>query len=91
MLQFEYDAAKSQANLAKHGMDFETARRLWEDEARLVVPARTDGEPRFALIAAWGGKVWTAVFTHRGSAVRLISVRHAREHEEEAYHHDEGI
>lgn len=34
-LLFEYDPNKSQINLTKHGIDFEQAQRLWEDEKRV--------------------------------------------------------
>jgi hypothetical protein len=30
-MEFEYDERKSQANLAKHGIDFVSAQALWED------------------------------------------------------------
>nr|WP_234837907.1 BrnT family toxin [Sinorhizobium medicae] len=32
-----------------------------------------------------GGKHWTAVFTYRGTAIRIISVRRARKQEIEHY------
>ena len=31
MDELEFDEDKSQANLNKHGMDFEDARELWDD------------------------------------------------------------
>ena len=31
-MQFEFDPAKSLANLAKHGIDFEQAQALWQDQ-----------------------------------------------------------
>lgn len=31
-LRFEYDQRKSDSNEAKHGIDFEEAQRLWDDE-----------------------------------------------------------
>lgn len=43
---FEFDSAKSAANLTKHGIDFEDAQALWEDEDYLEIPARTQDEPR---------------------------------------------
>ena len=33
----EYDPAKSQANLDKHGLDFEAAQALWLDYDRIQV------------------------------------------------------
>lgn len=86
-MEFEYDHKKSGINLRKHGIDFERAKLLWDDEKRLVVPARSSTEPREALIAALDGAYWTAVYTLRGKAIRIISVRRSRNEEVENYHH----
>ena len=86
-MEFEYDHKKNDINLRKHGIDFERAKLLWDDEKRLVVPARSSTEPREALIAALDGVYWTAVYTLRGNAIRIISVRRSRHEEIENYHH----
>ena len=86
-MEFEYDHKKSDINLRKHGIDFERAKLLWDDEKRLVVPARSSTEPREALIATLDGVYWTAVYTLRGNAIRIISVRRSRNEEVENYHH----
>ena len=75
---FEFDSGKSTSNLLKHGIDFEEAQALWNDPELLEIPARTDDEPRYLLIARLKGKHWAAVITYRGHHVRLISVRRAR-------------
>ena len=33
-MEFEYDPAKSAKNLAKHGIDFEAAQRMWTTQRR---------------------------------------------------------
>lgn len=85
MPTFEYDPAKSAANLAKHGIDFETAQALWSDPDRIEIPARTTPEPRTLVVARWRGKLWSAVVTPRPPHVRIISVRRSRPEEEELY------
>jgi uncharacterized DUF497 family protein len=50
MLDFEFDPAKSAANLAKHGIDFYAARSIWSDPRRIEVPARTMDESRWMVI-----------------------------------------
>jgi len=85
-MRFEFDAAKSKANLAKHGTDFEMAQELWRDLDGLVILARHPQELRKLLIAQRNGKLWTAIFTERGDAVRIISVRRARDNERSAYY-----
>ncbi len=47
MDEFEFDEAKSQANLDKHGIDFVAAQELWSDPYLLEVRAKTEDEPRF--------------------------------------------
>ena len=84
-MDFEFDPDKSATNLMKHGIDFLEAQALWEDADRLIVPARTQGEARHMLVGKTGQKHWSAIFTYRGEAVRIISVRRARKEEVDAY------
>ena len=86
-MEFEFDEGKSQINAEKHGIDFTEAQLLWCDENRLVVEARSETEPRYAIIAAHAGKLWTAIFTVREDRIRIISVRRSRHGEEEGYNH----
>lgn len=74
-MELEFDPQKSNRNLAKHGIDFDDAQRLWEDPNLLEIPARTEDEPRFVVIGRIDGKHWSAVMTHRGGDIRIISVR----------------
>ncbi len=87
-MAFEFDPAKSEANRRKHGIDFEAAKALWDDSNFLVAPARSTDEPRFLVIGVIAGRHWSAVITHRGTAIRLISVRRARDEEIERYEGD---
>ena len=84
-MSFEYDRAKSTANKAKHGIDFEDAQALWNDARMLEAPAKTEDEPRFLVIGKIGNNHWAAVCTHRGDNVRIISVRRARKQEIDHY------
>lgn len=43
---FDFDPDKSAANLAKHGIDFETAQALWLDEARVELDTQFVDERR---------------------------------------------
>jgi uncharacterized DUF497 family protein len=85
-MEFEYDPTKSQTNKEKHGIDFDEAQVLWLDEDRVEFPARSDTEDRHALIAIKDEKVWVAFYTMRKAAIRIISVRRARENEEKTYY-----
>lgn len=85
MLEFEFDPAKSAANLAKHGIDFTAAQSIWRDTHRIEVPARTADEPRWVVIGRIDGRCWSAVVTYRDEHVRIISVRRSRESEVAIY------
>ena len=82
---FEFDKNKSESNKRKHGIDFESARKLWEDSNRIEIPARWVDEPRFLLIARLDEDTWSAIFTLRKNRIRIISVRKARDDEKEIY------
>ena len=84
-MPFEYDPKKSQTNQEKHGIKFEEAQALWNDEDRLEIPAKTVDEPRFLLVGKISDKHWSAVITYRGENVRIISVRRSRDEEIELY------
>ena len=84
-MTFEYDPNKSQNNLEKHGIDFEQAQAIWEDESRLEIPARTIDEPRFLVIGMIASICWSAVITYRDDNIRIISVRRSRIEEVEFY------
>lgn len=85
-MKFEFDPAKSRANKRKHGIDFEAAQALWQDDNRLElsVPSVVD-ESRLVVIGMIDAKHWTAVITYRAEIVRLISVRRSRDLEVACY------
>jgi uncharacterized DUF497 family protein len=84
-MEFEYDPNKSASNKIKHGIDFDEAQKLWLDPYALTAPVDKVEEPRFLVVAEYERKLWTAVITLRGSVMRIISVRRAREEEVRNY------
>jgi uncharacterized protein len=82
---FEWDDAKSLANLTKHGIDFDTAQSIWADPHVVEIPARMINEPRWFVIGRLDGRFWSAIFTRRDGVIRLISVRRSRAEEIEIY------
>lgn len=87
-MPFEYDPHKSDSNRAKHGIDFEQAQELWNDEAHLEIPARNLDELRFLVVGKIKSKYWSAVITYRGENIRIISVRRSRDEEIELYENE---
>ena len=84
-MKFEWDKDKSQANKSKHGIDFNAAKKMWNDINRIEIQSPYPLEERHALISKIGKKYYTAIFTYRGNAIRIISVRRSREKEVQLY------
>jgi len=81
----EFDPAKSAANKRRHGIDFAATPALWLDPDRLEIEARSLDEARTQVIGTIAKQVWSAFITVRHDRVRIISVRRARDEEEERY------
>jgi uncharacterized DUF497 family protein len=84
-VEFEFDPAKSAANLEKHGIDFTQAQQLWQDVTRVEIPARTTDEPRWLVIGRIDGKHWSVVVNYRQGRARIISARRSRKEEVALY------
>jgi len=84
-MNFEYDQRKSNSNKDKHGIDFTEAQALWNDDEKIIFPARSIEEERYILIGKIKNKRWSAFFTMRKEKIRLISVRRSRKEEEKLY------
>lgn len=82
---FEFDDGKSASNLKKHGIDFVSAQKLWDDPGLIEVKAVCESEPRFLNVGRIEGKHWSAVIAYREGRIRIISVRHSRKTEVELY------
>ncbi len=84
-MEFEFDPAKSAANKSKHGIDFVEAQALWYDLFCIEFDAEHVAEHRRILTGRINGVFWTAVYTLRGTSIRIISVRRARIQERRLY------
>jgi uncharacterized protein len=82
---FEYDPDKSAANFAKHGIDFEMAQALWQDDRLVIGPTASGVEERWMVVGMIEGKLWSAIVTYRDDVTRLISVRRSRPKEARQY------
>ena len=87
-MEFEWDEAKNQTNVRKHGIGFDTARRIFEGTVATSADRRQDyGEERHISIGQVGaGAVIVVAHTERGGRIRLISARPASRKERKAYH-----
>ncbi|OLP60537.1 hypothetical protein BJF93_22255 [Xaviernesmea oryzae] len=84
---FEWDEAKNAKNIAKHGIGFKTASRIFDGPILTAVDDRFDyGEIRHNSIGAIGGVVFIVVsHTTRHGNIRIISARPAKRRERERY------
>lgn len=83
-MQFEFDSAKSESNKLKHGVDFVEIQALW-DGFKVEVPAKSEGEFRYAVIGLFKGATYVVIITYRGAATRIISAHRASEKETKHY------
>jgi hypothetical protein len=86
-MEYEWDAAKSRVNLAKHGVDFADAVAVFEDDLALTRPdTESRGEARFVTLGIDGfGRLLVVVYTERDACMRLISARIATKQERMSY------
>lgn len=87
-MKFEWDEAKNHSNIAKHGVDFNLAKRIFEGTVLTALDNRNDyGEEREISIGIVNGVlILTVVHTERESNVtRLISARKATKLERKRY------
>jgi uncharacterized protein len=86
--EFEWDDIKAEANLRKHKISFQKARRVFDDLFALVEQDLSEdfGEDRFLATGMVEGLLVAVVFTERGERIRLISARKANSHEQRRYY-----
>lgn len=84
-MKFEYNSNKLSINVEKHGIDFDDAKDLWQDEYLLEVPLSFPDELRYLCIGKIEGKHWSAVIMYRADTIRIISVHRSRKEEIEHY------
>jgi len=85
MPDFEWDEPKNASNRKKHGLSFEQAKAVFEDDNRLQFITTRNGERRYLTIGKAFKVIMTVVYTIRNLTFRLISVRRSRKDEREAY------
>jgi uncharacterized DUF497 family protein len=81
-MDFEWDDRKKQANIEKHGIDFEFAKEIFSG----IWIAKQDnrqyyGEDRFLALGLLDEFVLLVVYTKRFQKMRLISARRANAQE----------
>src|SRR5436190_14670018 len=91
-MPFEWDHAKAQQNLSRHGLSFEEAATIFDDPSILSLPddfhsEEEDRNLSFGLSQA--GRLLAMAWTLRGDTIRIISARSATPREQTRYEQGE--
>ena len=85
-MRFVWDDEKRDANLEKHGIDFEDARDVFSGLTVIVKDARFDyGEHRFITLGMLKDIVVVIAHTETDEEIRVVSMRKATKNEQRIY------
>jgi hypothetical protein len=86
-VRFQFDPAKTSANLRKHGVSFADAEGVFADPLALHrADPDAEAEERFIAVGlSSGGELLVVAYTLRGESIRLISARRATRREAKDY------
>ena len=86
-MDVEWDEAKRQENITRHGLDFVGAERIFDGDTVTVEDTRRSyGEPRWVTVGILEGRVVVLVYTERDGRLRYISLRKATRYEQRSYY-----
>ena len=87
LYHFEWNEAKNNANIRKHGLDFLDAEEMFRGRLIVLADLRRDyGENRWIGIGTIQARTVVVVFAERGAnTIRIISLRKANRRERKAY------
>jgi uncharacterized DUF497 family protein len=91
MIEFEWDEAKNQANIAKHGISFVQAQKIFGGAVWSRVDQRMDyGETRLISVGMLEQAAIIVVVAHteRTGKMRIISARRANRKERRRYYEE---
>lgn len=88
-MNFDWDDAKNDSNIDKHGVTFTMAARIWQNPGALLVE-KDDRDYQEDRYIAQGlhpsGTLLVVVSTYRGDDIRIISARKAEPKERKRYY-----
>lgn len=89
-LRFEWDENKNAVNIEKHGLSFEEAKEVFDDNNAILFddPDHSIGEERFLIIGMIKSQkicIVSHCYRDGGNVIRLISAREAVKSEKETY------
>ena len=86
-MEFEWDENKNKSNQEKHGIDFNDAKDVFEDESNIISEdlRKNYGETRWKIVGKIYGSIISVVYTIRDKVTRIISARKASRKERDEY------
>jgi uncharacterized protein len=84
-MEFEWSEAKCLAVLDARRLDFLDGCRLFDGRPICTAPSPRGGEDRWISIGELEGEMIAVVWTRRGAAIRIITMRKARDEEKRRY------
>lgn len=85
-MKITYDPAKNTRNIEERTLPFDMAAAMDWDQAVITEDTRRDyGERRFRVFGTIGKRLFALVFTPRGDAIHVISLRKANKREVRRY------
>jgi hypothetical protein len=87
-MRFSWDPKKAAINLEKHGVSFEEARTVFQDDYFIAFadPDHSIDERRFIMLGlSVSNKLLVVSYTERNGRIRIISTREATRRERKYY------
>jgi hypothetical protein len=91
-MRFDWDENKAALNIENHGVTFEEAQEIFDDDWAVVIPdeAHSFGERRYRIIGASSQRLLLVVYVERaGDVIRIISAREPERYERRLYYEGE--
>jgi len=90
MINFEWDENKNAINKKKHGLSFEEAKEVFNDDNAILFddPDHSVGEERFLIIGMLESKqicIVSHCYRDNDNVIRIISAREATKNEKKTY------
>jgi uncharacterized protein len=80
-MEFEWDERKRAQIINERALDFVSAHRFFDGRPAIHQPSLRNNEERWKTTAQLEGTFFTVVWTWRGEAIRVISMRRAHAQE----------
>jgi uncharacterized protein len=88
-MNYEWDEKKNLSNIEKHHADFSDVPQMFDGPLLAFPDNRLEyGEERHIVIGFINGRLMVAVFTQRGGAIRIISLRKANGREKRKFENE---